>query len=230
MKKYITILLYVILVLSLVACGSKSGEDTDQNKQAQEITSEEGTTDTTAAVADESETTTEETSQEQTTEETQTGKDVLVVYFSATGTTKGVAEKIAAITDADLYEITAAQEYTSDDLDWNDSDSRTTKEQNDSSVRPEIGSNPVSLGGYSTIYIGYPIWWGEEPRIMDTFVESYNFEGITMIPFCTSASSGIGSSGKNLADNAGSGNWLEGQRFGSGASEEDVRSWIEGVQ
>ena len=230
MKKYITILLSVILVLSLVACGSKSGEDTDQNKQAQEITSEESTTDTTAAVADESETTTEETSQEQTTEETQTGKDVLVVYFSATGTTKGVAEKIAAITDADLYEITAAQEYTSDDLDWNDSDSRTTKEQNDSSVRPEIGSDPVSLGGYSTIYIGYPIWWGEEPRIMDTFVESYNFEGITMIPFCTSASSGIGSSGKNLEDNAGSGKWLEGQRFGSGASEEDVRSWIEGLR
>ncbi len=230
MKKYMTILLSVILVLSLVACGSKSEEDTNQNKQAQEITSEESTTDTTATVADESETTTEETSQEQTSEEPQTGKDVLVVYFSATGTTKGVAEKIAAITDADLYEITAAQEYTSDDLDWNDSDSRTTKEQNDSSVRPEIESDPVSLEGYNTIYIGYPIWWGEEPRIMDTFVESYNFEGITMIPFCTSASSGIGSSGKNLADNAGSGNWLEGQRFGSGASEEDVQSWIEGLR
>ena len=200
MKKIITIFMFMTLVLSLVACGGKS------------------------------EATTEETSQEQTTEEPQTGKDVLVVYFSATGTTKGVAEKIAAITDADLYEITASQEYSSDDLDWNDSDSRTTKEQNDSSVRPEIGSDPVSLEGYRTIYIGYPIWWGEEPRIMDTFVESYNFDGITMIPFCTSASSGIGSSGKNLADNAGSGNWLEGQRFGSGASEEDVQSWIEGLQ
>ena len=218
-----------IVVFGLVACGSKSGNDTAQNNK-NETTTENVTTDNTAAVPDEPEATTEETSREQTTEESQTGKEVLVVYFSATGTTKGVAEKIAAITDGDLYEITAAQEYTSDDLDWNDSDSRTTKEQNDPSVRPEIGSNPVSLEGYRTIYIGYPIWWGEEPRIMDTFVESNNFEGITMIPFCTSASSGIGSSGKNLADNAGSGNWMDGQRFGAEASEEDIRSWIEGLQ
>ena len=229
MKRIITILMCAIVVFGLVACGSKSGNDTAQNNK-NETTTENVTTDNTAAVPDEPEATTEETSREQTTEETQTGKEVLVVYFSATGTTKGVAEKIAAITDGDLYEITAVQEYTSDDLDWNDSDSRTTKEQNDPSVRPEIGSNPVSLEGYRTIYIGYPIWWGEEPRIMDTFVESNNFEGITMIPFCTSASSGIGSSGKNLADNAGSGNWMDGQRFGAEASEEDIRSWIEGLQ
>jgi flavodoxin len=153
-----------------------------------------------------------------------------VVYFSATGNTKGVAEKIVAITGADTYEIKAAQEYTEADLNWNDSDSRSTKEQNDSSVRPEIGSEAVSLDGYTTIYIGYPIWWGEEPRIMDTFVESYSFDGITMIPFCTSSSSGIGRSGQNLADNAGSGTWLDGQRFGAGASEDEIRSWIEGLQ
>ena len=156
--------------------------------------------------------------------------DVLVVYFSATGTTKGVAEKIAAITGGDLYEIKAAQEYTEADLDWNDSSSRTTKEQNDSSIRPEIGSESVSLDGYSTIYIGYPIWWGEEPRIMDTFVESCSFDGITVIPFCTSSSSGIGRSGQNLADNAGSGNWLDGRRFGAGTSEDEVKSWIEELQ
>ena len=157
-------------------------------------------------------------------------KDALVVFFSATGTTKGVAEKIAAIEDADLYEIKAAEEYTSEDLDWNDSNSRSTREQNDPSVRPEIGSEAVSLEGYSTIYVGYPIWWGEEPRIMDTFVESYDFKDITMIPFCTSSSSGIGRSGKNLADNAGSGNWLDGQRFGSGTSEEELKAWIDGLK
>ena len=156
--------------------------------------------------------------------------DTLVVYFSATGNTKGVAEKIASITGADIYEIKAAQEYTDADLDWNDKDSRTTHEQNDASVRPEIGSDPVSLEGYTTIYIGYPIWWGEEPRIMDTFVENYDFDGITMIPFCTSSSSGIGRSGENLADNAGSGNWQEGARFSGGASEEELRSWIEGLK
>ena len=157
-------------------------------------------------------------------------KDVLVVFFSATGTTKGIAEKIAAIEDADIYEIKAAQEYTADDLNWNDSNSRTTKEQDDPSVRPEISSDAVSLEGYSKIYIGYPIWWGEEPRIMDTFVESYDFEDITMIPFCTSSSSGIGRSGRNLADNAGSGNWLDGQRFGADTSEEDLQSFIDGLQ
>ena len=164
-----------------------------------------------------------------TTSET-SSNDTLVVYFSATGNTKGVAEKIASITGADIYEIKAAQEYTDADLDWNDKDSRTTHEQNDASVRPEIGSDPVSLEGYTTIYIGYPIWWGEEPRIMDTFVESYDFDGITMIPFCTSSSSGIGRSGQNLADNAGSGNWQEGARFSGGASEEELKSWIEGLK
>ena len=153
--------------------------------------------------------------------------DVLVVYFSATGTTKGVAEKIAAITDGDLYEIKAAQEYTDEDLDWDNSSSRTTKEQNDSSARPEIGSEPVSLDGYSTVYIGYPIWWGEEPRIMDTFVESYQFDGITVIPFCTSGSSDIGNSGKNLAQNAGSGNWLDGRRFDGSVTEDELKTWID---
>ena len=151
---------------------------------------------------------------------------ILVVYFSATGTTKAVAEKIAAITDADLYEIQATQPYTDADLNWHDSGSRTTKEQNDKNARPEIGSEAVSLAGYTTIYIGYPIWWGEEPRILDTFVEAYDFDGITLIPFCTSSSSGIGRSGQNLADNAGSGTWLEGRRFGAGASEDALREWI----
>ena len=214
MKRFISILLCMILVLGLAACGSKTA-DTAQNdqiaesKEAQDISSELST---------------------ESTAVPQTSKDVLVVYFSATGTTKGVAEKIAGITGADIYEIKAAQEYSDADLDWNDPDSRSTLEQNDPSVRPEIGSESISLDGYSTIYIGYPIWWGEEPRIMDTFVESYNFDGITMIPFCTSSSSGIGMSGKNLADNAQSGQWLDGNRFGAGASEEEIASWINGLQ
>ena len=155
-----------------------------------------------------------------------TGKEVLVVYFSATGTTKRVAEKIAAITDADLYEITAAVEYSAADLNWNDRNSRSTIEQNDRNARPEISSDPLNLEGYKTIYIGYPIWWGEAPRIMDTFVESYDFDEITMIPFCTSSSSGIGRSGKILEENAESGNWLDGKRFGGNVSENELREWI----
>ncbi len=157
-------------------------------------------------------------------------KGVLVVYFSATGNTKGVAEKIAGITGGSLYEIKAAKEYTGGDLDWNDPRSRATREHNDPSARPEIGGEPVSLEGCSTVYLGYPIWWGEAPRIMDTFVESCSFDGITVIPFCTSGSSGIGNSGKELAKKAGSGQWLDGKRFGAGASEQEIRSWISGLQ
>ncbi len=154
----------------------------------------------------------------------------LVVYFSATGTTKGVAETIAAVENADLYEIVPAQPYSDADLNWNDSNSRSTKEQNEKSARPQIGSDAVTLDGYDTIYIGYPIWWGEEPRILDTFVEQYSFDGITVIPFCTSGGSGIGRSGKNLAELAGSGNWLDGDRLRAGMSESDVQNWIDGLR
>ena len=163
----------------------------------------------------------------QETEDTSAHSDVLVAYFSATGTTKGVAEKIAAITSGDLYEIQAAEPYTEDDLDYNDSSSRATKEQKDKDVRPEIGSEDLSLEGYTTLYLGFPIWWGEEPRILDTFVEKYSFEGITVIPFCTSGSSGIGQSGPNMEALAGSGTWLDGQRFSGSVTEEDLQSWIE---
>ena len=161
------------------------------------------------------------------TSTTNGGKETLVVYFSATGTTRGVAEKIAKVTNADIYEITAAEPYSDADLDWHDNNSRSTKEQNDSSVRPTIGSAPISLDGYNTIYIGYPIWWGEEPRIMDTFVEANKFDGKTVIPFCTSGGSGIGKSGKNLEKLAGAGNWLSGGRLNGSDSENDIKSWVE---
>ncbi len=156
----------------------------------------------------------------------ESNKDTLVVVFSATGTTKGVAERIAAITDADLYKIVPAQVYSSEDLNYNDPDSRATKEQNNPSVRPEIGSKKIDLSGYSRVFIGYPIWFGQEPRIMDTFVETYDFGSITVIPFCTSGSSGIGQSGKHLKENAGSGNWLEGQRFSGNVSEDELHSLL----
>ena len=235
MKKIIPVLLSVLLLSALTACGSKGPAEI--NTSADTESTRTVTEEKTGSVSEQTENGTtaasepaQETASAAETAASESAADVLVVYFSATGNTKGVAEKIAAITGGDLYEIKAAQEYTDADLDWNDSDSRTTKEQNDSSIRPEIGSESVSFEGYSTIYIGYPIWWGEEPRIMDTFVESYSFDGITVIPFCTSSSSGIGRSGQNLADNAGSGTWLDGKRFGAGASEDEVKSWIEELQ
>ena len=226
MNRKLSIIAAILLALGLAACGNSEAQKTEAENKTETIMDQTGTSDSASDVPEEAE---EDMPSDEADNAQQSG-GTLVVYFSATGTTKGVAEKIAAITGADTYEIKAAQEYTDADLNWNDSDSRSTKEQNDSSVRPEIGSDALSLDGYTTIYIGYPIWWGEEPRIMDTFVESYNFDGITLIPFCTSGGSGIGKSGQNLADNAGSGTWLDGKRFGAGASENEIKSWIEGLQ
>jgi flavodoxin len=240
MRKKILMMAAVLLALGLTACSNNDGpaaNDAVSTIQIESSVKTENTNNTEEAeqtvTSEDASNATDEMVEDNASEEAGSASDngdVLVVYFSVTGNTKGVAEKIASVTGADTYEIKAAQEYTDEDINYNNSDSRTSKEQNDSSARPEIGSEAISLDGYSTIYIGYPIWWGEEPRIMDTFVESYSFDGITMIPFCTSGSSGIGRSGQNLADNAGSGDWIEGKRFGGGASEDEIRSWIEGLQ
>lgn len=219
-----------ILAFTLSACGSENASVKENNTE--QSTADAGEADKKESADNNEPGQNSETgladSEDDISDANDHGKDVLVVYFSATGTTKGVAEKIADITGADIYEIVAAQEYTSDDLNYNDPDSRTSLEQNDPSMRPEIGSDEISFDGYSTIFIGYPIWWGQEPRIMDTFVENHEFDGITLIPFCTSGSSGIGRSGQNLADNAGSGNWLDGQRFSGSVSEDELQKWIDG--
>lgn len=153
------------------------------------------------------------------------GSTVLVVYFSATGTTRGVAERIAALTGADLLEIIPAQPYTTEDLNYNDRSTRASAEQNTPDARPEI-ANDTSLEGCITVYLGYPIWWGQVPRIMSTFVESHDFTGITVIPFCTSGSSDIGQSDDTLADQAGNGSWLQGRRFDANVSDDTLLSWI----
>ena len=149
----------------------------------------------------------------------------MILYFSATGTTKGVAEKIVALTGADLVEIIPAQPYTAEDLNYNDRTTRATVEQNTPDTRPEI-ANEISLDGYDTIYLGYPIWWGQAPRILSTFVESHDFTGITVIPFCTSGSSDIGQSDDTLAAQAGSGSWLQGRRFSGNVSKDELQMWI----
>ena len=156
--------------------------------------------------------------------------DTLVIYFSCTGTTKGVAEKLANVTGAYLYEIVPAQPYTAEDLNYNDRSTRATSEQDHPDTRPEIGGEDVDLTGYSTIYIGYPIWWGEEPRILCTFVENHDFTDKTVIPFCTSGGSGIGRSGDDLAKLAGTGNWLKGARHNGSISESELSAWVDGLK
>ncbi len=158
--------------------------------------------------------------------ETEAHSGVLVVYFSATGTTRGVAERIAALTGGDLAEIVPVQAYTAEDLNYHDRSTRATVEQNTPDVRPEI-ANDISLEGYTTIYLGYPIWWGQAPRILSTFVESRDFTGITVIPFCTSGGSGAGRTGETLGEQAGSGTFLSSTRLDAGISEAELQAWIE---
>ena len=246
MKRMISIIAAAALAFTLTACGGSSQAATDTQaaenstpaaveEQKETVEAAEQTEAQPEAAQEAAQGQEQEAAQETAAEpasETPAAahSDVLVAYFSATGTTKGVAERIASVTGGDLYEILAAEPYTEADLNYNDNSSRSTSEQNDKSVRPEIGSDDISLERYTTIYLGFPIWWGEEPRILDTFVEKYNFDGITVIPFCTSGGSGIGRSGPNMEELAGSGTWLQGERFSGSVSEEELKSWIEGLQ
>ena len=158
-------------------------------------------------------------------EEENTSK-ALVVYFSATNTTEGIAEKLAAGLEADLYEIVPQEAYTEADLAYRDSNSRATLEMNDPQARPAISGTVENMEQYDIIFLGYPIWWGDAPRIIDTFLESYDFSGKTVIPFCTSGSSGIDASVENLKTLAADAVWLDGQRFAGNATQEAVMEWV----
>ena len=153
----------------------------------------------------------------------------LVVYFSCTNTTKGVAEHIASVTESGMYRIEPEEPYTSADLNYNNSSSRANREQNDPSARPAIAGSLENLSDYDIVFLGYPIWWGKAPKIIFTFLESYDFAGKTIVPFCTSHSSGIGSSDTDLHALAAQATWMQGRRFGGNASESDVREWIESL-
>lgn len=157
--------------------------------------------------------------------------NVLIVYYSATGNTEEVANTIAAAAGGTLFKLEPAQPYTDEDLDWTDDNSRVSEEYADESLRTvELVSTTVdNWDAYDTVFIGYPIWWGIAAWPVDTFVESNDFTGKTVIPFCTSSSSGIGDSGNLLADLAGTGDWQEGERFRSGVDEADVQDWVNGL-
>ena len=155
---------------------------------------------------------------------------VLVAYFSATGTTKGVAWQIAKLTGGDIYEITPVDRYTEEDLDWHNDKSRSSVEMHNPDSRPEIGGEPLRIGEYRIIYLGYPIWWGEAPHILYTFVESHKLKGKIVVPFCTSGPSPIGDSAKNLEKAAGGGTWLEGARFDANSSEKELQTLIDSVK
>ena len=222
MKKLITILLLFVLTVTCAGCGSTPAPA----PSAPAAPSEPVPAETLEQAAE------QETEKAAPPEEMETASEpepenaALVVYFSATGTTRGIAEKIASLTGSELVEILPAQPYTTEDLNYNDHTTRATVEQNTPEARPEI-ANDISLEGYTTVYLGYPIWWGQAPRIMSTFVESHDFTGITVIPFCTSGSSGAGRTGETLGEQAGTGTFLSSTRFSASVSDADLQSWID---
>ncbi len=156
-----------------------------------------------------------------------TAKKILVAYFSATGTTAQVAEKLAAVTAGDLFEIKPEQPYTAADLNWRNDKSRSSVEMADRTSRPAIVSKVADMSRYEVVFIGFPIWWGREPSVIDTFAESYDFTGKKIIPFATSGSSDIGDSGDNLQALAPQAVVLHGKRFSADVSEAELQAWFE---
>lgn len=218
-KKLAAVLLTGTLAMGLLSgCGSNTESNQDTTEQTVQNAAEETTDDTSEAEAsDNTETPTPENGR------------TLVVYYSATGNTEAVANTIAELTDADLFELEPVQPYSDEDLDWTDEDSRVSREhENEEERAVELTAETVDdWQSYKNVLIGYPIWWEGAAWPVDTFVKANDFTGKTVIPFATSSSSGMGESGELLAELAGTGDWQEGERFRSGASYEDVKAWVE---
>ena len=153
--------------------------------------------------------------------------DKLVAYFSASGVTEKVAQSLAGAVGADLFEIAPIEHYTDADLDWRDKKSRSTIEMNDESCRPAIAGTVADMGSYDTVFVGFPVWWYVEPRIIDTFLESYDFSGKTVVPFFTSGGSQLGEGQERIAALAKGAKVLPGKRFSARASEAELKKWIE---
>lgn len=218
MKKLTALLLSVVLALSLAACGSA-------NKPASSTTQPE-----TSAPTEQPESSSTAPAESEPETQPKTGK-TLVVYYSASGNTERVAKDIAEAAGADLFEIVPTEVYTSEDLNWTNPDSRVSREHDDESLRdvPLTTTEVPDWDSYDTVFIGYPIWWGIAAWPVDTFVKNNDFTDKTVIPFATSSSSGMGQSGTLLSEMAGTGDWQDGQRFSSGASQSDVADWVSGL-
>lgn len=211
MKKICALLLSLVMVVSLAACSGQPAGSLEPSSGTMESSAPTGSEEL------------------ESTPENSGAGSTLVVYFSATGNTEAVAEYIADITGADLFELEPVEPYTDEDLNWTADGSRVNQEHDDETLRDvELTADTVeNWEDYDTIFIGYPIWWGIAAWPVNDFIQSNDFAGKTVIPFCTSSSSGLGESGELLAEMAGSGEWMEGQRFSSNATEEDVRAWLE---
>lgn len=219
-KKLPILALCIACVLGLAACAS--GQSSASSASSSTSASSESATATSTSSASASTT-------EADTNPIKIGENVLVVYFSATGNTAAIAQDIATATSGSTFEITPAQPYTAEDLNYNDTASRVSQEHNDAALQDASLSvaTPENWDSYDTVFIGYPIWWGEAAWPVDSFVKANDFTGKNVIPFCTSASSSLGNSANELAQLAGTGTWGEGMRFPSGATQTEVDDWLD---
>jgi flavodoxins len=218
MKKAIAILLSLTMILGLAACGN-SASQTEQ--PSTEDTSVESKADTESAENG--------TDMENTDNQDVQNHKALVAYFSATGTTKGVAEHIANGLNADIYEIVPEEPYTDADLDYNDNNSRTTIEMNDPDARPAISGSVENMEQYDIVFIGFPIWWYVAPTIINTFLESYDFSGKTIVPFATSGGSGMGSTNEKLAPSCPGAILMKGKMLNGLLSQEELKAWVKSL-
>ena len=225
MKKAVGLLLSFALLFALAGCGNEaSSNEASSDSAVSPSQTEQSSNNEKPSSEMPSNTSTLETEQDTNMENT-----ILVAYFSATGTTEQVAQQAAEILDADLYEIVPEDPYTEEDLAYY-TGGRADQEQDDPSARPAISGGVENMSQYDTILLGYPIWHGQAPRIISTFLESYDFAGKTIIPFCTSHSSGVGSSADHLHELCpDTVNWIEGSRFGSEVTGVEIESWLSSV-
>lgn len=218
LKRILSLVLTASAVCGLASCSKKPISDPSASSSSAPV-------ETTLVVTD------KETAAASGTEKQSKFGKAVVVYFSCSGNTKGVALKLAQEAGCDTYEIVPSKPYTPEDLNDNNKRSRAVREQNDKNARPEIEGMMIDLSSYDTVFIGYPIWCSKAPRILNTFVEAQSFEGKTVIPFCTSESSGIGTSATELAalaDNKGK--WLNGTRFSSSVKNADIAQWLAALE
>lgn len=218
MKKAFLAMTGFLMVFALAACSNQNAENAVRNSEVSSISQS-------VSKNHETENASSENQKEPSDQKT------LVVYYSATGNTKEAAEAVASATGGDLFELEPVEPYSEDDLNWNDENSRVYYEHENPSERNValVSASVDHFDEYDTVFIGYPIWWGTAAWPVDGFIEENDFTGKTVIPFCTSASSGLGESGELLKEAAGTGNWLEGIRFASSVSAAEVTEWIKSL-
>ena len=215
MKKRISMIMAICLLFSLAACGVDGGTNSNTEPSATQSQTEKPSSEPDDPAEGSA----------PAAEPTEEAAKTLVVYFSATGNTKAVAEEITRLTGADLYEIVPAVPYTDEDLNYNNNECRANQEMNDASARPAIGSEAMDVSSYDTVFIGYPIWWGTMPRIINTFLDTFDLSGKTVLPFCTSGSSGITQSVSDIRAAEPDADVRDGLRA-SGANDSSIENWI----